>query len=246
MRRLLTAIAILMAALLPRHALAGTPHGYSVVRTSQGMRLTLRFARRDEPRHALVAVTATLMNLSNSGLTIERSRRPYGPCSWPAISLQSINAKGRIVEPSPPIQGPVPSCPAPQLVALPVGSRVVEHQMIVLWTSRLQVDLQIDGQACDCQPFGGVFVRLHLHAGTSPRILVQNIRGFPTAAITRPPGATGQMYYRSWGDCGFASSSYDWTALTSGVLSAGCTGRPRWHLDVGWLNSPIASLNYGT
>jgi hypothetical protein len=228
-------------------ASAASPDGYTVSRTSDGIRLTLAFDRRDYPAHALVAVTATLRNVSHQNLAVQRARLPYGLCSWPAISMVSINAGGQDVEPVPPIPIPLPPCPFPGTLDLPVGHRVVEHQLVVLWSRRLRATAQVynyTGNSYMGFAFQGPTARFRLHPAPAPTI---STAGGITATVSPPSGAHGPLYYRSWGDCAGQNLSYAfyWTRAHGHTVSSGCAHPTRWHLDAAWLNAPVTSLNLG-
>lgn len=238
-------LALLLASSLPALAAARPPSGYTVSRTSDGVRLTLHFGRRPYPAHALVAVTAILRNLSHRNLAVQGTGRTFGPCSGPAVSMVSVNAQGKDVEPIPPIPVPIPDCPFIPPNDLPIGHSAVEHQLIVLWSSRLHVTAQLFNHRHNSDQgfsFQGPAVRFRLHRSPAPTISVRNTRGLSIAVISPPPGARGPLYYRSWGACSFA---FYWTPLRTPVVSSGCFQPKQWHLDVAWLNSPVTTLNLG-
>jgi hypothetical protein len=232
-------------------ASAAPPAGYTISRTVDGVQLTLAFDRRDYPAHALVAVTATLRNVSHQHLAVQRARLPYGLCSWPAILMVSINARGEDVEPVPPIPAPLPPCPFPGTIDLPVGHSMVEHQLIVLWSPRLRVTAQVYNHAGNGYmgfAFQGPTAHFRLHLAPDPTISTATAGGTLTATISPPPGARGPLYYRSWGDCAAGqnlSYAFYWTRAHGHTVSSGCAHPTRWHLDAAWLNTPVASLNLG-
>jgi hypothetical protein len=246
----LTALAALLASFaLPNLALARSQSGYTVSRTSNGIQLILYFDRREFPAHALIAVTATLRNLSHRHLAVERGTlSARSLCSRPLIRMVSVNAKGQNVEAMPPIPVPMPDCPHPGADDLPIGHSVVEHQLIELWSSRLISEAEVYNHVKNCYngcngySFQGPIVRFRLHRAPAPTISVQTAGGSTSAAISLPPGVRGPLYFRSWGRC---SSTYFWTPLRGRVVPAGCSHPRQWHLDVAALSSPVASLNLG-
>lgn len=138
-------LAVLLVALSPvaaqtvRRPVGMQRGSYSVAYRRRGIRITLRFAARSFPRHALIAVTDTITNISNRHLaTIEPFDSAHsGPYRWPIVSLESVNAHGQGAQPAPPVPIMIPRCPAPPASRLPIGKSRVEHQLIVLWTTRL-------------------------------------------------------------------------------------------------------------
>jgi len=221
---------------------------YSVSRIADGIELTLQFGRPDYPRHALIAATATLRNLSHPNLAVERSRRPFGLCSWPAVSFVSANAAVQNVEPAQPIPVPVPPCPFPGVVDLPIGQTFVEHQIVVLWSSRLMATAQVFNHVdngYDGFSFQGPTARFRLHSAPAPTVTIQQAGAYSAALVSLPPGAQGRLYYRSWDTCGAVlrpAVAYYWTQLYTHRLVSSCD---KWHLDVAALNMPVATLNLG-
>src|SRR5947209_14440369 len=145
----LVVIAALGASASPSPAITQAATSYTVSRTTRGIHTTLRFARRTYPQHALVAVTVTLRNISHANLGVARERLPYGPCSWPDVTLTSVNAQGQSVEPNPIIPPPAYPCAAPVPTDLPQGHAIVEHQLVELWSPRLQATGQAFNQVDD-------------------------------------------------------------------------------------------------
>jgi hypothetical protein len=245
MIRLAALAALLASFALPYPARAGSQSGYTVSRTSDGIQLILHFDRREYPAHALIAVTATLRNLSHRHLAVEHTFAWRGPCSWPAISIGSVDSRGRSAEPVPPIPFPIPDCPYPGADNLPIGHSIVEHQLVELWSSRLIARAQVYNRVHNeyrGYTFQGPIVRFRLDHAPAPTLSVQKVHGFTGAAISLPSGVRGPLYYQSWGTC---SSTFFWTRFRGRVVASGCLHPQQWHLDVAALNSPVASLNLG-
>ena len=236
----------------------GSSSPYTVSRTTNGIQVTVHFRRHAYQARAQIAVTATLRNISHQHLAVSRTRYPYGLCSWPVISLVSVDATGRNAEPLPPIPAPVPSCPFLIPKTLAIGGSIVEHQFIVLWTPRLRITAQVFNFAHNCYcgfELSGPSAHFQLFSSQAPTIALRNEGGITTAAITPPPGAHGPVYYRSWGSCDTpygqpvpgrqVAAAYYWAPWQTRIISSGCSAPQRWHLDVAWLNTPVASPNLG-
>jgi hypothetical protein len=231
-------------------ARAAAPTGYTVSSTSQGVRLTVHFARRDFPRHALIAVTATIRNLSHPHLETTRMAYRYGFCQGPVVSLDSVTATGQSAAPIEPIPVPRPSCPAPRTTKLPIGHSYSELQFIVLWSPRLRVTANLFKFVNNCYcgfELRGPTVRFTLHAARPGRITVQHLGGLEFASVTPPPGQHGPLYVQSWGTCPSSGPSnetaYYWARRQGATLPAMCPAPTAWHLDVAWLNTSVATVN---
>ena len=250
--RLLPFMAILAASALPGTARAGgSSSGYAVTRTANGIQLTLRFQQRDFPAHALIPVTATIRNISHAHLGVSRSRIPFGVCSSAAVSVRAVNAKGQDAEPPSRIRVPVYPCPFPGVVDLPIGGAFVEHQLVALWSPRVLATPELYNHVNNGYygfSFAGPTARFRLHPASAPVITVQP-GTVPTAASVSPPAPdAGPLYYRSWGTCANgeqASVANYWTRARTRVVSSGCSRPKQWHLDVAYLNGPVATLNLG-
>ena len=225
--------------------------GYTVGRTANGVQLTVHFDRQAYPAHALVEVTATLRNLSHRHLAVHRAYSPNGLCSWPVVSIVSVDAAGQPVEPVPPIPRPAPSCPAPPQQILPIGRSLVEHQLKVLWTPRLRIAAHLSNFVHDCYcgfEFQGPPAQFRLYRAPAPTISVRHQSGATVAFVSPPAGTRGSFYYQSWGSCPgnqMSSGTYYWKSRLDRTIPSVCSNPVQWHLDVAWLNMPVASLNLG-
>jgi hypothetical protein len=252
MVRALALLALLVVATPSSIARADGQSGYTVSRTANGIQLTLHFAHQNYPKRALIAVTATVRNLSHPNLAIQRSRLNFGICSAPSIQIVAVNAKGQSAEPVSPIPPLIPPCPYPGTVDLPVGHVFVERQLVTLWSSRLQITASVlnhIGRSYQGFPFHGPAVRLHLYHVPAPTISIQQIGGSTVAAVSPRVAVRGPLYYISWGNRNVQQnapvSAYYWTPANGRVVSCRCSNPTQWHLEVAWLNTPVAILNLG-
>jgi len=224
---------------------------YIVRYSSRGVRITLRFAARSFPRHALIAVTDTITNMSNRHLATIAPFDPAhsGPCRWPIVALESVNAQGQAAEPIPPVPIAIPLCPAPPAIRLPIGKSRVEHQLAVLWTPRLVARASLYNVVHRGYwgfDLKGPAVRFRLRHALSPTITL--LPGRSNFRVAPPPGAGGTYYYESWGRCTRAAGGglegiYYWAARTDRTISTLCAPA-QWYVAAGWLNHPIATLVY--
>lgn len=248
----LALVAALATSVSPGHAGGRTSTPYIVSRTANGVQITLRFARRSYPQHALVAVTVTLRNVSHANLDVPPDRLPFGVCSWPDVTLTSVNRRGQPVEPNPVIQPPAFPCPAPLPTDLPRGHTMVEHQMIELWSARLQAV----GQGFNHISNGfygfsipGPTAVLQLQKTAIPTIETGSAGGVMTATMVPAPSAGTPVYYQSWGTCSDGEVRplvVYWTAVQGATVSSGCAHPVKWHVDMATLNGPVASLDLVT
>jgi hypothetical protein len=251
-RVIIAALVLAVTSAMPARAVrqAASTSGYTVSATADGVEVSVHFARRDFPRHALVAVTATIRNLSDPHLATTRMPYPYGLCQWPVVSLESVTATGQSAAPVQPIPVPMPSCPAPMASNLPIGHAYSERQFIVLWSDRLQVSAQLFNfvHHCECGfEFPELIVPFTLHAARPGKITVQHRSGLEVASVTPPPEPHGPLYMQSWGTCPSSgpggSTAFYWVRRRGTTLPAMCPVPTQWHLDVAWLNTSVSTLN---
>jgi hypothetical protein len=250
--RSLFLLAVMVSWALPGHArVTGASASYTVSRTARGVQISLRTAQREYAAHGLVAVTVTLRNLARPHMAVSRSRPPYGVCSWPAVTLTSIDAAGTDAEPTPPIRPPAFPCPGPLPVDLPRGRSIVEQQIVEVWSSRLRATAQpfahVNGGYSGFAVLGPT-ATFRLHPVPAPTIHISTVEGTRVAALNPAPPAGTPVYYRSWGTCSngqmLPTVEY-WRLLSGASLSSGCAQPKQWHVDMGPLNGPVATLNLG-
>lgn len=250
-------LAVLLVALSPvaaqtvRRPVGMQRGSYSVAYRGRGIRSTLRFAARSFPRHALIAVTDTITNISNRHLaTIEPFDSAHsGPYRWPIVSLESVNAHGQGAQPAPPVPIMIPMCPAPPASRLPIGKSRVEHQLIVLWTTRLVATARLYNVVHRGYwgfDLKGPTVRFRLYRAASPAMTL--LPGRSNFRLAPPAGAGGTYYFESWGRCTRAAGGgldgiYYWTARVDRTINTLCAPA-RWYVAAGRLNRPIATLVY--
>lgn len=262
MTRVLAAAVVLLSAVTARpYSAHAASRGYTVTWSSRGAEISVHFDRRSFPARALIAATATIRNVSDPHLLVSPAQYPYGLCSWPAVSILSVDAAGRDVAPQPPIPRPMPDCAFMPGRPLPVGESVLERLYVVLWTSRLKLtaDLTDYAHGCYCGfTANGPTVRFTLHRAPAPKIIVRNDSRPLEATVRPPPGARGPLYIEGWGTCPRSSpmqpysptafpgmATTYWTPQTRRVFRSACPQPAQWHLDAAWLNMPVATLNYG-
>jgi hypothetical protein len=224
--------------------------GYTVSRTHGGIRLTLHVARRSYPRRALIPVTARLTNLTRKGLYVEppHPSQLEDGCDGFAF-FYAARSNGANAEPAQTILSPSGGCPVDTPVPLPVGRSVVEREMIVLWTGRIYAEAGTSfrrGRGWRVGPGvkEGPTATVRLYSARAPVISVKRISGIAT--VHRPPGARGRMYYRDWAICGTSERAVPaWTPAARPQVSVPCRPAQQWHIDVAWLNTPVASVHVG-
>jgi len=252
------AVLMIVPLAIPAHARGSTasrhPDPYIVTFRTHGVRAMLRFASRSYPRDALIAVTDTVTNLSRRHLAIAPPFNPAGyPCSPPIVSLRSVNAQGQDAEPTPPIPFPAPMCALPVPNKFPVGTSLVEHQLVVLWTPRLSGTMSLgkfvgrNGSTINFSGFDLPVIRFHLRRRSPAEVTVAPDGS--RARVVPPPGATGQYYWEGWGTCSTAAygNAYwplYWTPRRTRSIAALCLAPQKWYLAVAWLNHSVTSVVY--
>jgi hypothetical protein len=140
----------------------------------------------------------------------------------------------------------MPSCPVALPVPLPIGHSIVERQLIVLWSGRIQAQAMAWDHRHGHRAFvlNGPIAHLVLYRAPAPTIRADMKKG--KAAVQPPPGASGFLYYRNWGSCQLSLGVRDapnWTKSKRATISLGCLQVEVWHIDAGWINSPVSSVN---
>jgi hypothetical protein len=126
------------------------------------------------------------------------------------------------------------------------GRVVVRHVFAVLRGRYLQAVLMI-GKNLNAQDVSAKLA-VRLTASEAPTVIIGQT-GEPAARVQRPPGATGPPYYSGSALCGTAAdpqtTSMDllWSPVSS-TLHSGCLQTREWHGLVGYLNYPVAAIDW--
>jgi len=217
--------------------------------TAGGLKLTLTVPRSSYPLDALARVTARIKNVSTHDVG-------YLAGGATSPEVQVLDSSGRIVFPpampyGPPLNG-ASGGPGP----LHPGQTVGGSTYIVVRGSRIRAS-QVFWPTWDptseraSNKLVTHPITVRLTSEPTPKLTLRQTAKGPVLDVTRPAGVGSPMQRLSYAQCAFLPSdgslnfeySYGW--VDSGLhLTPGCSPLIEWHLRLGWLNHPVAALDY--
>lgn len=246
-----TSIALLLMTVVP--LLGRTPEpsdsGTHVAAISHGVKLSLLLPRRVYPAHALVSGVVRIKNVSPQTVLI-----PGYPAACVSYNpgVQVTNVSGQIVYP-PPVTVPPPCPPPPNQPLLP-GQSVEQRLYAVLDGPYVRAMVELQEQTAGSSAAVMVttpLIRLTLVPSTDPHLRPHISATTVSAVVRRPAHARGLLYYDTWfircpnGAGGqITGGSPLWMRTPGTTLSPDCTPVSEWHVIAGWLNYPVATLDY--
>lgn len=208
-----------------------------------GLRLVLQLPSRTYAWNSLVRVQVELDNRSQRSVTV------YSMCEAVGfLGVQAIGRNGKIL--FPPAVGGAPSPGCPILIRqLGTGSRIVRSIYVILRSDRLRAVAEVSVGAGHGQMLTQ-YLKLHLVNGAPPRVRV--VTGQTVSAEITPSGLVrGSLHYMEWTKCAAAGSLASFTATRFWAVARGrrlsaelCDRGSEWHAVAGWLNGPVAYINY--
>lgn len=258
-RRLAVLASVAFLLLWPAESLASSAsRSVRVTTRTDGIKLSLILARHMYPRNALVLATMRLRNVSNASVLLP------SPCPPGAFLVQVVTPAGRMVYP-PALRSQLPtSCPPPPPEAtvtagsLPPAGVVQVRVPTILRAPRLRAVAELG-------PPGGVtgrFLHIRLTRGDPPQV---QLRLAPVEAVITPRKGeqSGPLYYDAWAICQargptgltYPGAETGWKVLRHGSRTGyllrpqlqagqGCNTPVQWHLVAGFLNQPVACVDY--
>jgi hypothetical protein len=210
--------------------------------STDGVRLTLSLPRATYPRNALVRATVRIQNVGQHTVLTW-----IGDGCGTNPFIEVFDRQGHLVDQAPTITFDR-SGGCEHVLGQPFrpGRVTVRHVFAVLREPYLRVVLTI-GKNLNGRDVSAKLA-VHLIAGAAPTVTI-NQSGEPAAAVHRPPGATGPPYYSGSALCGTAAepqaTSMDllWSPASS-TLHSGCLQTREWHGLVGYLNYPVAAIDW--
>jgi len=239
---------------LTRSAVQAHPAEHLTVSTvSHGVKLTLTAPHRDYPENALIRVSVRLENLSHHWKTVRGS----GPlCGSNRPSAEVTTSAGLAVYP-PAIPFVFASCGRVLFgTRLLPGGVLQAHPLIILRGNRVQAYASIDNQGTEIITKPLV---LHLFPGVAPRVTITKTPFLQAAVRPTNEGTKKRLYflygYRCPGDpaddgfIGTASGVFQWQSTTLShhgayLFQVGCDNPIAWHVVAGYLNQPVATIDY--
>jgi hypothetical protein len=272
MKRFLLLLSLVLAPLVPiRHAIARSSSGITVSTTAHGVKLTLVVPRRDYARNALVQTRLVLSNDSSLAVRIplftheyslSEGARSLSSCQWqnPAVEVESVQGRQvyppsvPLVSPCLPYQGGGSGTSSETRLGIGAGGHLTVQPystytwrpIVILWRRFVR---------------GAILLALNNATGTpltvkTPRIALQLASGHPPLTercatltcvhvIPRPSWVHhGPLYFSSSTDCR-GSIRYDtWRSRTGNTVYPPCPNPAAWHVAVGYLNHPSATVYF--
>jgi len=205
------------------------------------VKLTLIVPKRTYPRNALVRVTIRMKNASHRAVMLQ------GACGYTG-GVQVINNSGQAVYSPPnlillPGAPPITGC-APYTLPFDPGQQVTERPYLVLAGTRIQAWDIVNGKTL------WVAMRVRLTTATPPTVTLHQS---PTVSATIHPigPVSGHLYFIAWTGCdstplasGSSFLSFAWRPSAGATLFPQCSDPTEWHALAGWLDQPMAHIDY--
>ena len=216
---------------------------YTVSSTSLGVEVRLQVPRTAYERGSLVMAHVWVRNVSQKAVyLIPGCRSDQSP------QAQVLTISGRVTYPTN-LPGEDGSCPRKFIFLRPNG-QVYTPQYIVLQSAyiRGEANLSVHGRTRSVLTKS---IHVRLMPGSKPMFTLTTS---PQLSATFMPGGNvvGPLIYRESGYCKSSqevvSWSNEWRQAQQPVLipdsPSACGTITEWHVQAGWINQPVASLNY--
>jgi hypothetical protein len=212
---------------------------------SHGVKLSLSIPRQTYPKNALVTVTVRLQNVSrhpvlvsgNNPSTVAVFDSSHQVVYWPNTPFMDQE----LFDHSVPKRLPIKLAP---------NKHISTTFFVILWGPFLQAQAML-GAPAKQHDIRGTFVPLTLTNDVAPAVVVTDA---PTihADVTPPPGVSGPLHFVQQKQCttgnGVSGTWTGWDVATSDSLTPGftsdCSSNRKWIAYVGWLNHPVATIDY--
>lgn len=258
MKRFLFLLFVVMVPLFSiRQEIASASSGITVSTTSHGIRLSLVVPKRSYPRNALVRFSVSVKNVSPHRIQV----RLGAQCSYTNPDIEVLDVQGHLFphipsshgEPSPQpptAYNPFPGCER-SLGArwLEPGQSAHQRDFAVLGYGHVRAVMML---GADLAPHAMTpEAQVLLTTGKAPIATFQHSNVGPYVTIQRPLGAGGRLYFVETATCFSASSPVSlsssplWLPVIQGNrVYSGCYGKQEWHGYAGYLNYPVATIDY--
>jgi hypothetical protein len=258
LKRFLLLSLLALAPLLPIiHANAKASSGISISTTADGIKLTLVAPQRSYPRNALVRFAVAVENVSNHRLQV----RLGAQCSYTNPDIEVLDAQGHLFPHNPSSHGesspqppraynPFPGCERSiGLRWLQPGQAAHQRDFAVLGYGYVRAVMKL---GADLAPHTMTpEAHVLLTTGKPPIATLKHSNVGPYVTIQRPLGAKGRLYFVETATCFSASSPVSlssrplWSPVIQGNrVYSGCYGKQEWHGYAGYLNYPVATIDY--
>jgi len=230
----------------PAPARAGHTSGIRVDTIVHGIKLSLILDKQTYPANALVQATVRVKNLSGAAVDLGASSGRFCPTTSPGI--QVLDGAGAIVYP-PEVDDYSICTPLPYDGVLPPRGSIQRHLLVMLRSSYLQAVVSV-GRYTGIE---SAILPLHLRPA-SPLSAVLSLEPSPYADVEQPSAGYGPLYSFQVAECRTATSdtvigSLHWEAIPRQGKSVyrlrpKCEPLSTWHVVGGFLNHPVAVIDY--
>ena len=236
--------ATVTASITPRPA-AVVGHPHSVLVVSQGLKLSLTVSKSTYPRDALIQVVITLQNVSRHPIALGATAAPE--CDWTGPGVQVVDGGGQVLYP-PATAWLLGSC-GKKIFPVPLrsGGELRRKTFAILRAADIQAVATVGTGAMVVTPM----LRLRLISRPSPQLTLST---YPVRIAVLPGAGWDDRFYFLYsihcpGTPGMSKGVPRWERGSTGGdgvfrLSADCSSPVRWAFVGGWLDHPVATLNY--
>jgi hypothetical protein len=226
--------------------------------TAHGMRLTLSLRRGTYPRTALVRVRLTLMNISHHAIAVGSTAAPE--CAWFGPGVQVLDSAGQVLYP-PATEWIMASC-GPRIMPKPLApGRTVHHTTfaILLGSAIRAVATLSTATPGTATTIETPLLHLHMIDETTPQLTVPSQPSLHLTVTPATPKQRGAFLFVFGILCpgpnppslvgGFGTAVPGWQRASTHLgrafhLEAQCANPVRWVFVGGWLNHPVATVDY--
>jgi hypothetical protein len=217
--------------------------GSQVSSVAFGVKITLQMPRSTYPQNALARAVTIVQNVSSHPVSI---RRPLDGC-WTNPTVITTSADGKTVYPAGLTTVFPHPCKVPIIRQLAPGQIIRATRYLVVRGPIIR-GLVFVGAGVASQLATPAFP-VRLTEGTAPQVAIRSTPNGPYAQISPVLAAHGAVRFISSAECGSSGSGgvvdvLRWTMVHSFRVEAGCPGTEEWHAVVGWVNEPVAEIDY--
>ncbi|MGI8827113.1 MAG: hypothetical protein ACR2JC_16025 [Chloroflexota bacterium] len=241
----------LVAIVVPARAVTANPVASSPARKSvtirHGLELTMNLHRRVFERNALTVVSVEVLNVSRHAIHLER-----GETDNPFVSVLARSGE-EVYPPALPLVTPQSDSSLSPQVLDPGQSFSHDVYVVIRGPSLRPVVLLQDSST---RRVAGTAVTVSLRPGPRPQVLLHTS---PEISADILPSTTvyGPLIYQSMSACGLPHNGEmeevqagpsGWTPAggtrLAPVWNPACTSGREWHVVAGWLDHPVARVDY--
>lgn len=247
---------LLFLCFLPPYPVQARPtSAHRVEVRAHGVELSLSLPRRDYPRDALVRVTIRLENISRQ--LVQVGVTGAAVCDRRGPGVQVSTASHQILYP-PAITWLLPSCgPVFLPRALRSGRAIQRRLFAILRGNHIQAIAAIGKKPVEITTPP---LTVMLRSEPAPRVILRTTAPSKISVSSATPAQRGSFYYitsemcifptpgpqggtgSGWGMTHFAFSTPDRDGVYR--FASGCEPPTRWSFVGGWLNHPVATIEY--